>query len=424
MVGLRRVLLPGVSIELCRDGSALGPGGLADPRMSRRHCRIEANDRGSLLLHDLGSSNGTWVNGIAAQHRELDVDDIVRVGGVLLVVQRAPAIYPVFAQDPVAALGWSMARVLTGLRDLPAEHTLVALHGEPASGIVDVARSIATHEGIPFAHVATVPSAAAEGQVMLVGPLSSPDEATTAALRHATPHRGRLVLWVEGRSREQESDLDASLAALTPAVWRVPPLRERMVDLPLLIDRLSTAAHGRPARVHHRLMVSLLRSPWPGNLRQLEDFVVSHLASSTGTEPVRWSEAMVEPLAAQAYLERSAEGDDGPRPAPPKGAYRVARDGRWFDLPDGVRVHVHPRRALSRLLEALGRHHESGATDAVSTARLVDAGWPGEKPVGLSGPGRVYVALSTLRKLGLRDVLERCDDGYRLGGARVEVVDG
>ena len=41
--------------------------------------------------------------------------------------------------------------------------------------------------------------------------------------------------------------------------------------------------------------------------------------------------------------------------------------------------------------------------------------------VGLSGPGRVYVALSTLRKLGLRDVLERCDDGYRLDGARVEL---
>lgn len=424
MVGLRRVLLPGISIELCRDGSALGPGGLADPRMSRRHCRIEANDRGSLLLHDLGSSNGTWVNGVAAGRRELDVDDIVRVGAVLLAVQRAPASYPTFAQGPVAALGWSMARVLVGLRDLPADHTLVALHGEPASGIVDVARSIADHEGLAFTHVATVPAEAVEGRVTLVGPLPCPDATTSAALRRATPSRGRLVLWVEGRAREQESDVDASLAALTPAVWRVPPLRERMVDLPLLIDRLSTAAHGRPARVHHRLMVSLLRSPWPGNLRQLEDFVVGHLSPTIGAEAVRWSEAMVEPLAAQAYLERSAEGDDGPRPAPPTGAYRVARDGRWFDLPDGARVQVHPRRALSRLLEALARQHASGATDAVSTARLVDAGWPGEKPVGLSGPGRVYVALSTLRKIGLRDVLERCDDGYRLGGARVEVVDG
>lgn len=423
MVGLRRVLLPGVTIELSRDGDALGPGGLADPRMSRRHCRIDVTARDALVLHDLGSSNGTWVNGVAAGRRELDVDDVVRVGGVLLAVQRAPASYPVFAQGPAVALGWAMARVLVGLRDAPREHRLLALHGEPSTGVSDLVRCVASREGLPFTHVATAPSAPVEDHVTLVGPLSCPDESTCAALRDATPTRGRLVLWVECRARDQESDIDASLAALTPSVWRVPPLRERMVDLPLLIERSSASTHGRAARVHHRLMVSLLRSPWPGNLRQLDDFVRAHLAPTKEAEPVRWSEAMVEPLAAEAFLERSAEGDDGPRAAPCAAAYRVERDGRWFDLPDGARVQVYPRRALARLLGALARHHASGATEAVSTARLVEAGWPGEKPVGSSGAGRVYVALSTLRKLGLRDVLERLDEGYRLGGARIDVVD-
>lgn len=422
-MGLRRVLLPGVSVELCRDGEALGPGGLNDPRMSRRHCRLEVSAQNALVLHDLGSSNGTWVNGVSAGRRELDVDDVVRVGSVLLAVQRTPATWPTFVDAHVVAAGWSLARVLAGLGATPREQRLVALHGEASTGVDDVARWLAAREGLPFVHTAAVPARAAEGHLTLVGPLPCPDDVVAAALLRATPDHGRVVLWVEGRPGERESDLDASLSTLTPAAWRVPPLRERMVDLPLLVERLSVAAHGRPARLHHRLMMSLLRSPWPGNLRQLGDFVRAHLAPSPDGEALRWSEAVVVPLAAQAYLERSAEGEDGPRPPPAGAVYRVALDGRWFELPDGARVQVHPRRAMARLLGALAAHHAAGSGDALSTDHLIAAGWPGERPVGQSGAGRVYVALSTLRKLGLRDVLERHEDGYRLGGARVEVVE-
>lgn len=420
LVGLRRVLLPGVAVELCRDGLALGPGALADPRMSRRHCRIEATDGDALLLRDHGSSNGTWVNGVFARQRALDVDDVVRAGSLLLAVQRAPATYPAVDQGPVVAMSWAMARVLDAALRAPPAQRIVALHGEPATGVDDVARAMAEREGRELVRVAAVPERAPEGRVTLVGPLPCPDAATIEALRRATPSNGRLVLWVETTAREAEPDVDGALSALTGAAWRVPPLRERVVDLPRCIERLSLAVHGRAARVHHRLMVSLLRSPWPGNLDQLRDFVRDHLAPPPDDEPLRWSDAVVEPLSAQRYLERSAEGDDGPR-APPAAVYRVARDGRWFELPDGARVMVHPRRALVRLLGALAEHRARSADGTVPTAALVDAGWPGERLVGLSGPGRVYVALSTLRKLGLRDVLERCDDGYRLDGARVEL---
>ena len=45
---------------------------------------------------------------------------------------------------------------------------------------------------------------------------------------------------------------------------------------------------------------------------------------------------------------------------------------------------------------------------------LIACGWPGERIVAKSGASRVYVALSTLRKLGLRDLLLSRDDGYLL----------
>jgi hypothetical protein len=45
---------------------------------------------------------------------------------------------------------------------------------------------------------------------------------------------------------------------------------------------------------------------------------------------------------------------------------------------------------------------------------LFEAGWPGERPIREAGANRVYVTLARLRQLGLRDVVERFEDGYRI----------
>jgi hypothetical protein len=48
---------------------------------------------------------------------------------------------------------------------------------------------------------------------------------------------------------------------------------------------------------------------------------------------------------------------------------------------------------------------------------LLEAGWPGERVGPEAGFARVRNALSTLRKMGLRDVLLTRDDGYLLDPA-------
>jgi len=76
-----------------------------------------------------------------------------------------------------------------------------------------------------------------------------------------------------GRFRE---DLFYRLAV---AVLKIPPLRERVGDLGLLIDKLlekenQDAEKAEPGYVHKRLSVGarnlLLNHPWPGNVRELQ----------------------------------------------------------------------------------------------------------------------------------------------------------
>ncbi|HKI02761.1 MAG TPA: FHA domain-containing protein [Thermoanaerobaculia bacterium] len=58
---------------------------LRDLAVSRHHCVIEG--KGRLLLRDLGSRLGTFVNGIPIAERLLEHGDLVTVGGSLFLVQ-------------------------------------------------------------------------------------------------------------------------------------------------------------------------------------------------------------------------------------------------------------------------------------------------------------------------------------------------
>ncbi len=89
----------------------------------------------------------------------------------------------------------------------------------------------------------------------------------------------------------------------------------------------------------------------------------------------------------------------------------VAADARWFGLP-GERVDLSTRRALRLVLAALVERHEDEPGTALGVASLLEAGWPGEKMGHEAGVARVYTAVASLRRMGLRDVLVRRDDGY------------
>jgi hypothetical protein len=76
---------PGFSLRLGRGGHALGRGGLDDKKLSRDHAEIDLHgDR--LEVEDLGSTNGTFVNGQRIEGRAvLSNGDVVGLGNILLL---------------------------------------------------------------------------------------------------------------------------------------------------------------------------------------------------------------------------------------------------------------------------------------------------------------------------------------------------
>ncbi len=76
------------------------------------------------------------------------------------------------------------------------------------------------------------------------------------------------------------------------------------------------------------------------------------------------------------------------------------------DVTGSVQLVLSTQRIVTARLTTPGR--------ALSADELVAAGWPDERLRPDSARNRLQVALSTLRKLGLRPLLERSKGGYRL----------
>jgi hypothetical protein len=90
---LREIRSDGSSQSFVVDGRPLTIGrgldnGLvvADSRASRHHARIHGR-QGALLLSDLGSTNGSWVNDRRIQEIALGEGDRIRIGDTVLVVE-------------------------------------------------------------------------------------------------------------------------------------------------------------------------------------------------------------------------------------------------------------------------------------------------------------------------------------------------
>jgi pSer/pThr/pTyr-binding forkhead associated (FHA) protein len=69
----------------------IGRGAQADfifdvPLVSRLHCRFTGAPSGQLVMEDLGSTNGTTVNGTPTARAVLQAGDLVGVGRVTLTV--------------------------------------------------------------------------------------------------------------------------------------------------------------------------------------------------------------------------------------------------------------------------------------------------------------------------------------------------
>jgi hypothetical protein len=103
----------------------------------------------------------------------------------------------------------------------------------------------------------------------------------------------------------------------------------------------------------------------------------------------------------------------------------VGPGARWFTSPDGVTSDLARRDVLRRLLLRLVEQHASAPNEGLTLEALRGAGWPSERIIESAATNRIHVALTELRRRGLRRCLIRDDDRYLLDPAmRVVLSDG
>jgi hypothetical protein len=100
---------------------------------------------------------------------------------------------------------------------------------------------------------------------------------------------------------------------------------------------------------------------------------------------------------------------------------RVAAGAEWFKIGDSAPVLLETRLPLRRLLLALADLRANSPNAVLPVTAAFDAGWPGERASPTAAAMRVYTAVHSLRRLGLRGLLVRRRRGYVLD-ADVSIV--
>ncbi len=303
-------------------GCTLFPGGpLADRKMSRSHGELRRR-KNEWMLEDVGSRNGTRLNGEVIEAEEptpLSDGDVIRMGGCIFVFRAEGG-------EGAGAAGGSGATVV-GMSDAIATvHRAVAavaqhresvlITGETGTGKEVVARALheasgrtgefiaincgAVSEGVLeselFGHKKGAFTGAvsdrlglfraADGGTLLLDEVGEmPPPLQVKLLRVLETRRVRPIgeqrdvavdarvvaatnrdLVAEVRTGRFRADLYARLCQ-----WplHLPPLRDRREDIPLLVEALLERRGDRGKRLHARLAESLMLHPWPLNVRGL-----------------------------------------------------------------------------------------------------------------------------------------------------------
>lgn len=142
-------------VHLMKDRTTLGRRhhndvALSDLSVSGMHCVFERERSGAIWLTDVGSTNGTYVNGERIQRRQLEDQDVVTVGiySIRFLLQPPVAVAGQTSPMRLEALGApgragaqkASLRVLEGVaqgRDVPLVKT-VTTFGKPGDAVVAV----------------------------------------------------------------------------------------------------------------------------------------------------------------------------------------------------------------------------------------------------------------------------------------------
>jgi DNA-binding NtrC family response regulator len=299
---------------------------LADPAVSRFHCEL-VPEGDVLLVRDLGSRNGTQVDGVRVREAFLGRGSLLQVGRTLLRAGRPPSPKPSApTRESFGGLvgeSAAMRQAFTLLDRAARSLATVLLEGETGTGKGEAAQAL-HQEGPrrerPFVVLdcGAIPANLVESELFghERGAFTGADQQRLGVFEAA--HQGTLFLDEIGelplevqpkllRALEEKSirrvgstrqiPVDVRVIAATHrdlrsavnegsfradlfyrlAVVRVrlPALRDRLADLPgivaSLLDGLGATPEQRERLGSREQLSSLRRASWPGNVRELRN---------------------------------------------------------------------------------------------------------------------------------------------------------
>jgi len=359
-VVLDRELLVGSAVE--------EPLRLADASASRLHARLVPKADG-LWVEDLNSKNGTYVDGIRIGVARIPDGGSIRVGDTELSVSYASEstrvdAWPRSEFHEMAGSSLRMREVFALLAKYARTDATVLIEGETGTGKELAAKAIhaaSTRKSKPFVTVdcGALPEQLLEGELFghMKGSFTSAFDTRAGAIEEAdggtvfldeigelplqlqpkllralearevrrlgaTQYRQVNVRFVAATHRDLRKlasqgvfreDLLFRLAVLPVTL---PPLRERLGDIPALVQRLLPSEELK--QVTPQQMYELMRRPWLGNVRELRNYLervvaVGHrtAAKLERSNRVPWAprlddELLALPLAAMAERVKDA----------------------------------------------------------------------------------------------------------------------
>lgn len=426
-LGLRRVVLSKNAVDLGRESGAFGEGSLEHPLISRFHARVAVDQRGQCTINDLGSANGTWVDGIRVVSAPVSPGAIIRLGPVLLSVQTAPASYPTRRSERAPIISYNTAQCVDRLRAILREGGLLRIAQSNLDAVLPYIELLAeelghTHHGVvswdrAYAIARESESSDKSQAIIVINDHKASCEQIESTLSALQKKRIAAVA-VHSQHEHEPSSGESSERSKSLGF---PSVSARIEDVPWFLRAELHKHFASPVQIDHTLAYRLLRASWPENMQGLRQWVAMAVRRwPSGTlsicdedlkftgEPLRLS-----PRDEENHSSTSANGGSSTADSPAMHLL-IARHGGWFSINHETVVDIRTRFALARILRTLVQQQAKSPDETVAIDTLVEAGWPGEKLLGDSGNNRLYVAVATLRKLGLRDGVERREGGYRL----------
>ncbi|CAN5680704.1 hypothetical protein BH09MYX1_BH09MYX1_60620 [soil metagenome] len=412
----------GTSVDVHGGSARIGSGDICELRIvdrlvSRIHCELRMAD-GAMTLTDLGSKNGTWVEGLRIREATVPPGTIVRLGDSAYRVQVEGGLgsVPISERTDLGELlGQSVAMRLlyaTLERAARTDATVLVL-GETGTGKDVVARSLhaeSLRAKGPFVPIdcGAIPEHLIESELFghvrgaFTGAVSNRrgafEEASGGTLfldeigEMPLSMQPKLLRAIETRSirrvgAEAQTQIDVRIVAATNrslasavneglfredlyyrlAVVEVslPPLRARREDIPLLAQHFYERFAGKGSRLPPSYTTQLKARSWPGNVRELRNVIERAVALGVVTP------------------SGSAEGTSAPMEEPP--------------LPVGIEALVPLHLPLKDAREAWMEKFES----VYVRAMLARTGGNVTKAAELAGVSRRFLQ-RTMARLGVK----------------------